>query len=147
MKKTPFKKYEKETGAYGIVATMACESRTRKTDWMLHGCNAFDKERPLSQPISFWTEQDVLQYIKEYAVKFCSVYGEIKEDKKGRLYTSGCKRTGCIFCMFGCHREKAPNRFQQLKETHPAIYHYCMKPMSEGGLGLDEVLTFIGVDH
>jgi hypothetical protein len=49
--------------------------------------------------------------------------------------------------MFGCHREKAPNRFQQLKETHPAIYHYCMKPMSEGGLGLDEVLTFIGVDH
>lgn len=45
MKKAPFKKYEKESGTYGIVATMACESRERKNDWLLHGCNAFDKKR------------------------------------------------------------------------------------------------------
>lgn len=53
----------------------------------------------------------------------------------------------CVFCGFGCHLEKEPNRFQQLKETHPKLYEYCMKPWDEGGLGLDEVLNYINVKH
>ena len=53
----------------------------------------------------------------------------------------------CIFCGFGCHLEKEPNRFQQLKETHPKLYEYCMKSWDEGGLGLDEVLNYINVKH
>lgn len=147
MKKSPFKTYEKETGAKGIVATMACESRTRKTDWLMYGCNAFNKTRPLSTPMSFWTEQDVLRYLKEYGIPYCPVYGEIAEDKDGRLYTTGTARTGCMFCMFGVHREKEPNRFQKMKETHPKIYEYCMRPIEENGLGLDKVLNFLGVPH
>ena len=145
MKKKPAKKYEKETGNKVIVGTMACESQARKTAWLKNGCNAFDSKRPISQPISFWTEQDVLRYIKEFNIHYASVYGEIKQGKNGKYYTTGCNRTGCVFCGFGCHLEKEPNRFQRLKQTHPKLWNYCMKPWDEGGLGMKEVLDYIGV--
>lgn len=145
MKKKPAKKYEKETGNHPIIGTMACESQARKTAWKVHGCNAFDTKRPTSQPLSFWTEQDILEYIKRYNLSYASVYGEIVQDDKGKFQTTKCTRTGCVFCMYGCHLEKEPNRFQRLRETHPKLWQYCMKPMSEGGLGLKEVLEFIGV--
>ena len=51
------------------------------------------------------------------------------------IYDMGYRRTGCIFCMFGCHLEPYPNRFQRLSQTHPKLYEYCMKPASEGGWG------------
>jgi len=66
---------------------------------------------------------------------------------KGKLKTTGLDRTGCMFCMFGCHLEKEPNRFQKMKITHPQIYNYCMKPIEEGGLGLGRVLDYIGVKY
>lgn len=76
MKKSPLKKYQKENGVRPILATMAEESRMRYNAWMKHGCNAFDTKDPKSTPMSFWTEQDVLRYIKEYNVPYCSaVYG------------------------------------------------------------------------
>lgn len=49
--------------------------------------------------------------------------------------------------MFGVHLEKEPNRFQRMKETHPLQYDYCMKPIEKGGLGLEQVLDYIGVKH
>lgn len=145
MKKNPLHKYEKETGFKPIIGTMACESKQRKSHWLHDGCNAFDKKNPSSQPMSFWTEQDVLEYILRYDLQYASVYGDIVQDKKGKYHTTGCQRTGCIFCGFGCHLEKEPNRFQRLKETHPKLWGYCMKPWSDGGLGMKEVLEFIGV--
>lgn len=145
MKKKPVKKYEKESGKFPIIGTMASESQARKTAWKIHGCNAFDATRPTSQPLSFWTEQDVLEYIQRYNLSYASVYGEIIKDTNGRLKTTKCNRTGCVFCAYGCHLEKEPNRFQQLKETHPKLWNYYMKPWNEGGLGMREVLGFIGV--
>ena len=147
MKKKPAKKYEKETGNKVIVGTMACESRTRKAVWLKNGCNAFDSKRPISQPMSFWTEQDVLQYLKKFNIPYASVYGDIKQDENGKYYTTGYNRTGCVFCGFGCHLEKEPNRFQRLKVTHPKLWNYCMKPWDEGGLGMKEVLDYIGVKY
>lgn len=145
MKKKPAKKYEKETGLTPIVATMACESQNRKTAWLRNGCNAYESKRPISQPMSFWTEQDVLEYLKKYNIPYASVYGDIVEDKNGKLHTTGCDRTGCVFCGFGCHLEKEPNRFQRLKLTHPKLWDYCMRSWSEGGLGMREVLNYINV--
>lgn len=55
MKKIPAKKYGKETGRKPIIGTMASESRLRYQKWLQHGCNAFDKNNPSSQPLSFWT--------------------------------------------------------------------------------------------
>ena len=177
MKKSPIQKYEKETGRKAIIGTLAAESRNRYISWMRNGCNAFEAKKPISQPLSFWTEQDILHYLKKYNVPYCSVYGEIVVDldneatpsnqiniidylgeyePEDKLKTTGCNRTGCIFCMFGCHLEKEPNRFQRLKETHPRQYQYCIgggemvdgkwQPSKEG-LGLGKVLDFIGIKY
>ena len=147
MKKKPAKLYERATSNRPIVATMACESQNRKTTWLRFGCNSFESKRPISQPMSFWTEQDVLQYIRKFKIPYANVYGDIIEDEKGKLSTTGCQRTGCIFCGFGAHLEKEPNRFQKLKETHPQLWNYCMKSWSEGGLGMKNVLEYIGVKY
>lgn len=125
MKKKPAKDFEKETDKKPFVGSMANESLTREADWIKNGCNAFNSKRPTSNPMSFWTEQDVLQYIKRYNLPIASVYGEIVYEAE-KLTTTGCKRTGCIFCAFGCHFEKEPSRFQMLKETHPRQYEYCI---------------------
>lgn len=177
MKKRPIHVYEKETGRKPIIGTLAAESMNRYSQWMKKGCNAFEGDKPRSAPMSFWTEQDVLHYLKKYDVPYCSVYGDIvTEDEDGNQYdippkyletlyadgdktelkTTACDRTGCIFCMFGCHLEKEPNRFQRLKETHPRQYEYCIgggemvdgkwQPNKEG-LGLGHVLDYIGVKY
>lgn len=157
MKKNPVKIYEKGTGRKPIIGTMACESLQRRSNWERYGCNAFDKVRPISQPISFWTEQDVLEYIVKFNLPYANVYGEIIEDENKKYYTTKCNRTGCMFCMFGVHMDKQPNRFLRLKETHPKQYDYCIKGGSfsdEGiwipnkeGLGLGKVLDYIGVKY
>ena len=137
MKKKPAKAHAKATGKVPITAQMAEESNLRAQQWMKNGCNGFDMKAPISNPMSFWTEQDVLQYIKKYNIPIASVYGDIvfaEEPNQFRiegcgeekLTTTGCKRTGCIFCGFGCHLEKEPNRFQMLKKTHPRQYEYCI---------------------
>lgn len=168
MKKKPMRAYQKQTGRKPIIGTMASEGQSRYMAWLKTGCNAFDGKNPSSQPLSFWTEQDILGYLKKYNVPYCSVYGDIVyQDADGNKYdealfddapltTTGCKRTGCIFCMFGCHLEKEPNRFQRLKETHPKQYNYCINggemvdgkwQPSKEGLGLGRVLDYIGVKY
>ena len=96
--------------------------------------------------MSFWTEQDVLEYIVTKKLPYAPVYGEIKFGE-GRYYTTGAERTGCVFCAFGAHLEKEPNRFQRLRLTHPKLFEYCMKPWDEGGLGMKEVLDYIGIEY
>lgn len=169
MKKKPAIAYEKATGKKPIIGMMAEESIKRRDGWEKTGCNAFGLKRPQSQPMAFWTEQDVLAYIKKYNVPYCSAYGDIVyvgedgyeyatsfAEDGNRLRTTGCKRTGCIFCMFGVHLEKGENRFQRLKRTHSRQYDYCINggEMVDGkwqpnreGLGLGRVLDYIGVKY
>ncbi len=142
MKKRPAKKFEKESGLKPFIATMAAESNLRKQEYLKKGCNSFDTVRPASTPLGFWTEQDILEYIVTYNIPYCSVYGKIKKDKKGKYYTTGEHRTGCMFCMLGCHLEKSPNRFERMNKTHPKLYDYCINK-----LGCGKVLDFIGVKY
>ena len=145
MKKRPAKKFEKETGKVPIIGTMAEESSLRQQSYLQHGCNSFESKRPVSTPLGFWTEQDILEYIMKYNLEIPSVYGDIikvRKDDKDIYKTTKLHRTGCIFCGFGCHMEPEPNRFQLLKETHPNLYEYCMNK-----LGMDEVLNYINVKH
>ena len=145
MKKDTAYKYGKQTGRKPIIATMACESQLRKMSWLKNGCNAFNATNPVSTPMSFWTEQDVLEYISLTGIPYAQVYGEIIKDKDGKYHTTKLNRTGCVFCGFGCHLEKEPNRFQRLKETHPKLWEYCMRDWDNGGLGMKNVLEYIGV--
>ena len=136
MKKTPSHDYAKRTGKVVITGQTADESALRTQQWLRNGCNGFNLENPVSNPMSFWTEQDVLQYIKQNNLPIASVYGEVVYaenegqermfDVGEKLKTTGCDRTGCVFCGFGCHLEKEPTRFQRLKETHPRQYEYCI---------------------
>lgn len=155
MKKQPTHIYSKQTGRMPYIAVMAEESMLRTQKWIQNGCNAFENKKPVSNPMSFWTEQDVLHYIKEYNVPYAGVYGDIVTinpdrqkqytlcDNGQKLCTTGCNRTGCMFCMYGLHLEKSPNRFEQMKITHPRQYEYCMKPVLEGGLGIKDVIDWM----
>ena len=66
MKKSPIKAYQRKNGYVPFLGTLAEESRIRKQAWIRHGCNAFESKSPTSQPLSFWTEQDILKYIVMY---------------------------------------------------------------------------------
>jgi 3'-phosphoadenosine 5'-phosphosulfate sulfotransferase (PAPS reductase)/FAD synthetase len=148
-----------------MTAQMASESRLREQQWLNNGCNGFDMKTPISNPMSFWTEQDVLQYIKQNNIPIASVYGDIVAksgieqlsifDTQCELKTTGCDRTGCMFCGFGCHLDKSPTRFERLKETHPRQYEYCIgggeydengywQPNKEG-LGLGKVFDDLNI--
>lgn len=153
MKKQPAKEYGKRTGKKAIIGTMADESQQREATWLKHGCNAFENKNPVSNPISFWKEQDIFRYIQLHDIPIASCYGEIIEGDQlegqtvmygcmSHLTTSKCKRTGCMWCMFGVHLEKEPNRFQMMKTTHPKQYDYCINK-----LGLDKVLDYINVKY
>lgn len=145
MKKNPAKKFEKKSGKKPITGTMTHESNMRKTAWLQHGCNAFEAKRPISSPLSFWLEEDVLFYLQIYKIPYPSVYGDIVIGNDLKPHTTGCDRTGCVYCGFGCQCEAEPNRFQRLKQTHPQLWEYCMKPINENGLGMREALDYIGV--
>ncbi len=184
MKKQPIKEYAKKNNRKPITAQMASESKLRTQHWIINGCNGFEMKNPISNPMAFWTEQDILQYIvmnedslidwrireieKLYGCQIdeiidaktglptfqvdlltpiASVYGDIVFDygKMGMvpgqmdfsdygcmetekiLKTTGCSRTGCMFCGYGCHLEKSPNRFEKMKVTHPKQYDYIMR--------------------
>lgn len=102
MKKAPMKKFEKEQGKRNpITAQMTDESKQREVRWLADGCNAFERKQPISNPMSFWTEQDVLMYIKENNLPIASVYGDIVyEDFDGQTRLEGCGK----LCTTGCHR-------------------------------------------
>lgn len=140
MKKSPLEKYQRRNKCQAIVGTMTEESALRKNSYLKLGCNAFEKGK--SQPISFWTEQDILYYLKTWEIPYCSLYGDIIVGKNGKLQTTGVKRTGCMFCMFEVHREKEPNRYQLMKITHPKQYQYCMEQLK-----MNHVLDYIGVPY
>lgn len=170
MKKKPCEKYEKKNSCYGIVATMADESRLRKEKWLKNGCNAFDLKRPQSNPMSFWTEQDVLTYIHTYNLAIADAYGQVVVKNDGvdgqinihdylgdyrdcEYETTGCKRTGCIFCMFGITQDK--DRFIRLAEQEPKLCDYVMRggefnqqrmwQPSKNGLGYWFIIEWLNV--
>lgn len=138
MKKSPIKAYQRAAKRVPFIGTLAEESKLREQAWIKHGCNAFDSKKPTSQPLSFWTEQDILKYLYVEGYEIASVYGDIVGvDSMGfeyeplpgidcKLKCTGCQRTGCIFCGFGAYLDKGETRFQRLAKTHPKQYEYCM---------------------
>ena len=140
MKKTPMKAYGKKTGRVPIVGTTTEESMLRMQGWLRTGCNAFNKG--VSKPLSFWTEQDILQFIKNENLSIADIYGKIiivgddglQYDNTlcdcGKLKCSGCSRTGCMYCAFGAgneHKRLGKSRYELLAEIHPKIYDFCMR--------------------
>lgn len=151
MKKEPIYKYNNREKVTPFIAIMADESRNRRSKWLKHGCNAFDLKHPESNPMSFWTEQDVLTYIHTYNLTIADAYGQVVVKNNGidgqinihdylgdyrdcQYETTGCKRTGCIFCAFGINQDK--QRFVRLSEQEPRLCDYVMRggKFSESGM-------------
>ena len=162
MKKKPIHEYAKLTNRLPITGVMATESKLRAQKWLQNGCNGFEMKNPVSNPMSFWTEQDVLLYIKENNLPICSVYGEVVTDyeamgqcdnqmsfadfgifdkERPLLKTTGCQRTGCVLCGFGCHLEKE-SRFLRLKETHPK-FHNLLYHLKNNGVTYAEAIDWV----
>lgn len=141
LKKKPFKKFEKETGLHGYIGVLASEGGVRLSGYLKTGCNNYRFGN--SKPLGFWTHQDILNYIKINNLNMCSVYGTLYFDEiKNKLKVTGEKRTGCMGCLFGCHLEKSPNRFERMKYSHPHRYKYFIEK-----LNYKEILDFIGVNY
>lgn len=97
-----------------ILGILASESYQREKDWLEYGCNVFhERNENQSRPLSFWTDDDIWEYIKKYHVKI------------PELYKMGYSRNGCMYCGFGVHLEpRGDNRYQKLRKTHPVQYSY-----------------------
>lgn len=154
MKKSISHKYSKDTGRVAITAQMASESALRTQQWLHHGCNAFDTKVPISNPMAFWTEQDVLMYVFKNHIPLASIYGDvIIENGDGNLIdvdnyelfdldrpvfkTTGCERSGCAMCGYGLQLEGRPNRFEMIDTiTNPNIRDFIMRggEFAEDGL-------------
>lgn len=172
-KKQPARLFSKETRLLSMTAEMAVESQIRLQKWMITGCNAYEGKHQKSKPMSFWSNQNVLQYKLQENIPFCSVYGDVLAFDGENYYDStilecplkctGCQRTGCVFCGFGAHLEKpGEQRFVRLKQTHPKHWNYAInggewdpadgmwkpsKTPGHIGLGMGRVLDYIGVPY
>ena len=135
MKLKPIAEYVKKTGRVPIIGTTASESALRAQKFLQYGFYNLEGKKAQCTPMSIWTDGDVWEYIHRFNLPYC------------KIYDMGYDRTGCVFCMFGAHLDKEPNRFQKLQRTHPDLWRYCMKPYDEGGLGLREVLEFMGIPY
>jgi 3'-phosphoadenosine 5'-phosphosulfate sulfotransferase (PAPS reductase)/FAD synthetase len=127
LKKEPLDSYARESGRKRITGMMAGEGGQRASVGR-EQCNLYDAAMPSSAPMWFWNEEDSWQYIREHNLTYPSVYDH------------GERRTGCMFCAFGAHLEKEPNRFQRMRMSHPKQWAYCMD-----NLGMRDVLGVVGV--
>lgn len=129
LKKSPFKKFNKESGKKAMIGNRAQDSNIRFRDIANRGCNVYEAKHPQSRPLSYWTDKDINTYIKEKDISICSIYG------------MGYQHTGCMFCMFGLMQELKKthtHRFLMMKTTHPKYYDYCINKLGGG-----EVLDFM----
>ena len=74
IKKEPLRRKAKELGLEcAILGILASESYQREKDWLEYGCNVFhERKENQSRPLSFWTEEDIDEYIKIYNVNISS---------------------------------------------------------------------------
>lgn len=100
---------------------MASESTLRESTYIRQGgCNVFSKTgKTKSLPLSIWLEDDIWTYIKDRKLKIAEIYNK------------GAKRTGCMFCGYGC-QFKDDNRLRLVYELHPKWYDTFMKYENNG---------------
>ena len=165
LKEKPCDDWAKEHNSVPFLGLMASEGGRREKSLKIHGCNYFGETTIRSCPFAIFERQDLLKLALEmdkwyqdnwqkqgwdYVETIIpTAYGEIKEDFKGNLYTSGLQRTGCDICGFGIHIEERPHRFDKMYQENPKAWQYWMKECctdADGNkYGWGKVLDYIGV--
>ena len=141
LKKYPMQDYEKVSGKKPIVGTQASESKMRESAYLQTGCNNFKGGK--CQPLGFWTEQDVLEYIYKFNLEIAPIYGKVILEN-GKYKTTGESRTGCVACGYGCSlwKNDNDNRYLRLEQTHPKMHKYVMET-----LGFKDVLEYMNIPY
>lgn len=130
LKKKPFLKYNKDTKTFPIIGEMASESLQREMKYLQIGtCNQFGL-KTISKPLSIWTEKDIWDYI------------EMKHLQIADIYHKGVKRTGCMFCGYGC-QFKEDNRLQVVYDLYPKWYDKFMGYTNNGITYKDALRTVL----
>ena len=150
LKEKPCTDWARENNSAPYLGLMASEGGRREKALMIHGCNYFGKDSIRSAPFAIFYRQDLLQLALDLNVPIPEVYGEIKRDSDGMLYTTGEQRTGCSMCGFGIQLEQRPHRFDRLRERSPKEWDYWMNRccQDEDGtlFGWGRVLDYIGIE-
>jgi 3'-phosphoadenosine 5'-phosphosulfate sulfotransferase (PAPS reductase)/FAD synthetase len=149
LKHRVFDAYERETGRiYPITGEQASESYLRETTYLKYGCNGFDRRRPRSMPLGFWTATDLLNYLLIRTLPYPKCYGQIIS-KDGQYTTTGEKRTGCRCCLanISCSNKNEENRFQRMEHQDPVFYKLMFTPFEDGGLGAGLVLDIMNIPY
>lgn len=136
LKKEPFYKYEKENNLHPILGVMASESVFRQTSYINQGgCNVFGKNggKIKSLPLSIWLEEDIWDYIKKRNLKIADIYYK------------GAKRTGCMFCGYGC-QFKDDNRLKMCYKMYPKMYNMFMNYTNSGVAYREAIRKVLGVN-
>lgn len=119
LKKKPFHGYHLNTGLFPISGEMASESVQRQMKYLqAGGCNQFG-DITISKPLSIWTEEDIWAYIKKRNLRIADIYNK------------GSKRTGCMFCGYGC-QFKDDNRLKMCYDMYPKMYNMFMNYTNNG---------------
>ena len=147
LKEKPCADWAKEHNSVPYLGLMASEGGRREKSLMLNGCNYFGKGTIRSAPFAIFNRQDLLQLAIELNVPIPEIYGEIKKDEYGNLYTTGEQRTGCSMCGFGIQLEKRPHRFDRLRERNLQEWDFwmnrCCVDDNGNSLGWGTVLDYL----
>lgn len=149
LKEKPCDDWAKEHNSAPYLGIMASEGGQREEALIEHGCNYYGKTVIRSAPFAIFTRQDLLRLALDLKVPVPKIYGEIKRQQDGTLYTTKAQRTGCTMCGFGIHMEPRPHRFDQLRERNEKEWEFWMyRCVKESGevYGWGKVLDYIGVE-
>ena len=141
MKEKPCDDWARKHDSVPYLGLMASEGGQREKALIKNGCNYYGKTTVRSCPFAMFTRQDILQLALDLNAPVPKIYGSIKRDSDGKLYTTRAQRTGCSMCGFGIHIEERPHRFDRLREDYPKEWEFWMYDMGWG-----DVLTYIGVE-
>lgn len=131
LKKKPFDNFYKLERLFPMSGEMAEEGGTKRLfSYLEYGCNAFNMKIPRSRPISFWSNNDIWEYLVTTNTDY------------SKIYDMGEDRTGCIYCLFGINPHQENNRIQRLKITHPKHYKFFLEK-----LGGQKVLDFMKIPY
>jgi 3'-phosphoadenosine 5'-phosphosulfate sulfotransferase (PAPS reductase)/FAD synthetase len=101
-----------------IQGCTALESMLRQQRFSKYGFEKNKREMSVLWPIAHWTKEDCFQYLREREIPYCE------------LYDLGYQRTGCMFCLYGVHREEYPNKIQLMSATHPQFHRYMIRKLN-----------------
>jgi len=144
-KKEPFHRFEKETKRKPMAATTTSEGDIRRISYMQTGCNSFG-DKPMSRPLSIFTEENIWAYADLKNIRFADVYYErdiefLEDDGQLTIVrVEGEKRTGCMFCLIG-QPKQIEKRIDRLRITHNKQWKFLM----DGKIGMRNVLEYIGI--